>query len=239
MGGYIILKTIYALAFYVLIVCSASYSFGKQDTYGYLVNAQSLYGYTGNILTPSPYTVNEREFTFGLHKFYIGFNYGFNSQCEAGVAVDLKEYRDFTIDLFKQKMSEMAIHTKYHLLRRQHPFNQPLDFSFGIYYKQHQEYYLVVARDFSNLANAVLQTGMNYSNSLMNKEEWELNQFLCVGYPTKHSYFLLDWNSSTNESNFGWRVLLSPDIKIDLFIVNIGNIKTLFDNFVFGVTLVT
>lgn len=230
--------TIYVLVFSTLMFSGVSYSFGKQDTYRYLVTAQSLAGYTGNILTPSPHTVNERELSFGIHRFYAGFAYGLNSQCEAGFALDLKEFSEFSIDLFRQKMSEIALHTKYQLLRRRHPFYQEIDFSFGFHYKKHHEYYLVAAKDFVELDNTILQAGFNYNNSPTNEREWKFEHFFCVAYPTKYSFFLLDWSSSTNESNIGWRVLLSPDIRLDLFIVDVGNIKTLFDNFVFGLTLI-
>ncbi|MEW6040281.1 MAG: hypothetical protein AB1633_02050, partial [Elusimicrobiota bacterium] len=61
---------------------------------------------------------------------------------------------------------------------------------------------------------------------------------ISVTKPTKYSYFILDYRSNVNQANFGWRVLLSPDVKLDLFLINLDKVKNAFDNFVFGLTLI-
>jgi hypothetical protein len=50
----------------LLIFFCPSLIYAQKENFGYLINSQSLRGYTGNITTPSPHTVPADKFIFGL-----------------------------------------------------------------------------------------------------------------------------------------------------------------------------
>lgn len=197
--------------------------------YPYLVNSQSLLGYTGNIMTPSPYILPHKKFSFGLHRFNVGVLYGINSWWETGINFDLKQFTPVSSERFNEKLLETAVHTKYHLIR-QYPDDQPLDFSVGL---RKETFYIVTGRQFSELFDCFFESGLDY-------EYLQFNYFVSINKPFKYSCFIFDYRSRTSETNIGWRVLLgSPKVKLDLFLIDVNHMKDFFDNFIFGLTLVS
>jgi len=218
------------LFFIITILCISNYCFSQKENFNYLINAQSLNGYTGNIITPSAYTTEYRKFSFGLHRFNIGVNYGIIKFCEIGINLDLKGLAPFTWENFEQNFSStVALHAKYHIIR-QYPEEKPFDFSAGFHRKN---FYILLNRQFYEILDLVFETGLD----LNLEEEKKLSYFLSLAKPTKYSYFILDYKSNLKQTNLGWRVLLSPDVKLDLFIIHVEKIKNIFDNFIFGLTL--
>ncbi len=214
----------------IIILTIYQHSFSQKQNFNYLVNAQSLNGCTGNITTPSPYTTEYKKFSLGLHRFNIGVNYGLIKFCEIGINLDLKELIPSTEENFEKKLSSTtAIHTKYHILR-QYPEGNLFDFAIGIHRKN---FYMLLNRQFSNFFDIVIEAGIDTN---LEKEK-KVRYFLSLAKPTKYSYFIIDYRSNLKQTNIGWRVLLSPDVKLDLFIIKIEKIKNIFDNFVFGLTL--
>ena len=195
----------------------------QNDNFQYLANSQCLTGITGNLTAPSPHTVPRDTFSFGLHRFNIGINYGLDNYWETGVFFNLKEYEHFT-------STSIAIHTKYHLIKQR--AGEPFDFSAGAY---NDSVYFVLGRQFEQLSDTVIESGVDISGSADGK----FGYFVSLAKPTKFSYFILDYKSRTAQTNFGWRVLLSPDVKLDLFLINLDRIRNAFDNFIFGLTLVS
>ena len=199
----------------------------SKQNYKHLVNAQSLNGYTGNIYNPSPHTTPEKNFTFGLHRFNVGVNYGIAPDWEGGMSLDLKGFTHWT-------STAVALHTKYHLLKQyaagqEYPQNY-FDYSVGI---RNTNLYFVFGKKFENFFDAVVESGVDVFMS----EDKKFGYFLTLAKPTKYSYFLFDYKSYTGQINIGWRVLLSRDVKLDLFLIKIERIRNVFDNFVFGLTL--
>jgi hypothetical protein len=219
------LKTIFltSLGLFCCFVSTAA----QDENYFYLVNAQNLQGITGNITTPSPHTTPKNKLVFGLHRFEISISYGIISYCETGLNFDLKQFSSLESQQ-EDSDSSIGIHTKYHLIR-QYPGNKYFDFSLGI---NNQVLYVIAGKQFDEILNTVFQTGIDHY-------EDKVCYFVALVQPIKYSCFILDYSSRTGESNFGWRVLLSPDVKLDIFLTDITQLKSLFTNFVFGLTLVS
>ncbi|MDI6641808.1 MAG: hypothetical protein QME68_05805, partial [Elusimicrobiota bacterium] len=132
--------------------------FCQKDTYPYLINAQSLNGYTGNIITPSPHTVEKNKFALGLHGFKVGLNYGIIPSGEVGVNFNLKELT--ASENFIQKISTtVAFHAKYNILN-QYSKKHYFDFSVGIY---RGVFYFVFGKRFENLFNTEIESGIETS----------------------------------------------------------------------------
>ncbi|MFN3967083.1 MAG: hypothetical protein ACK4JE_05250, partial [Endomicrobiia bacterium] len=122
-----------------------------------------------------------------------------------------------------------ALHVKYHILK-QYPEDNIFDFAIGIHRKN---FYFLLNRQFTNIFDTLLGTGIDVNL----EEEKKLSYFFFLAKSTKYSYFMLDYKSNLKQTNLGWRVLLSPDVKLDLFLIHIEKIKNIFDNFVFGLTI--
>ncbi|OGS22065.1 MAG: hypothetical protein A2252_02585 [Elusimicrobia bacterium RIFOXYA2_FULL_39_19] len=204
--------------------------FAQDENYKYIINSQSLLGYTGNIVTVSPYITDYKKFSFGLHRFNVGVNYGFSKNIEAGISLDLNELSPITNDTFENKTSTIAaFHIKYNVLRQGYD-EQPFDFSFGTHRKT---LYFVCGRQFDTLFNSVIGSGVDINFSSQDK----ISYFMSFSFPAKYSSVIIDYKSSMGQVNFGLRSLLSEDVKLDLFLTDVQNVKNVFNNFVFGLTL--
>lgn len=202
----------------------------QRENFQYLVDAQSLNGYTGNIITPSPYTTARRKFSFGLHKFNIGINYGITSDLEAGMYLNLNELSPSSNGSYENIASTaIALNAKYKIIK-QFDDAEPFDFSAGLYQKT---IYFVLGRQFNELYDLNFESGVD----IYLQEKQKMGYFFSITKAEKYSNFILDYKSYTGQANIGWRVLLSPDVKLDLFLINIENFKSTFDNFMFGLTL--
>ncbi|OGS21823.1 MAG: hypothetical protein A3J83_08315 [Elusimicrobia bacterium RIFOXYA2_FULL_40_6] len=212
------------------IVLLPSISFSQKENLKYLLNAQSLNGYTGNIITPSPSIANTNKFSFGLHKFNIGITYGINPSLEGGIYLNLNEFSSSINGTYDQiRSTSVALHAKYNIIK-QFADDQPLDLSAGLYRKT---LYFVAGKQFEGFFYINIQSGVD----LYFSEERKLGYFIVFSKPTKYSNFIFDYKSYTGQSNIGWRVLLSPDVKLDLFLINVHQLKNAFENFMFGLTL--
>ncbi|MFH0807319.1 MAG: hypothetical protein V2A57_02760 [Elusimicrobiota bacterium] len=208
----------------------SSFSFAQKENFQYLANAQNLAGYTGNIITASPYITDTNKFSFGLHKFNIGIAYGINPSLEGGIYLNLNDISPYTSGSYEQiRSTSVALHAKYNIVK-QYTQDQPLDLSVGLYRKT---LYFVLGKQFADFFNLSIQSGVDVYFS----EEKKLGYFVSFSKATKYSNFIFDYKSYTGQSNLGWRVLLSPDVKLDLFLINLQQLNNAFENFMFGLTL--
>jgi len=216
------------LIYVIFIITVIRTNFLANDiNYQYLINAQSLIGPTGNLVTPSPFITPKDNFTFGLHRFIIGVNYGIKSSMETGINLSLRQFSSLVADEIYESNS-VIFHIKYNFLNQYRKKNI-LDFSLGSY---SDTFYIVIGKKLFYLTNTSIQLGTDYSKN-------KLCYFVVFIQQMKYSFFICEYKSRMSEVNFGWRVLLAPDVKLDIFLRSKGNLKDWFSIFIFGLTIAT
>lgn len=229
--------------FLVIFAITAAKSTAEEEYYGYLINAQSLIGATGNLITPSPYTVPDGTLTFGIHRFILGLGYGCNKNWEMGLSFNLRQVSSIeeqSTPLVQTEGEQRTIfHAKYSFTRNKLD-KKAVNIASGIYFMNFANqysftgtYYVVGSAQLSSWVNTLFQFGTDLSDN-------KLAYFFTFLYPpTKYSLFILEYKTRTGEGSFGWRVLLAPDVKFDIFLKSTGTIKDWFSTLVFGLTLAT
>jgi hypothetical protein len=194
------------------------------ENYRYYLDAQTFKGPTGNIETPSSEITPAREWTFGLHRFVIGINYGLFRNAEIGTNFDLKAMS--SLNTIESKQRELYLHAKYRILSED-------DHPFSISVGQHRhEFYITSSKYFEPLWNSNFQAGLSWQDDTLRPY---------FAWTQSHTYeqMVFEYQSRYDRYNFGWRFLLSPEVKIDFFVIDCSNIKNIFlDNFLFGITVV-
>ena len=198
------------------------------ENYEYFTQAQSLYGPTGNIQTFSPFVLPRNTWSFGLHRFITGINYGPMTNLETGINFDLHDMAALlSVDeeSFGAKVKKIYFHAKYSLLKSQ---RNGIDAAAGL---QRETVYLAGGKHFASLMDTTLQAGIAGDGKT-------LNTFVALTQTTKWQQFLAEYSSRENRCNLGMRFVLSPEMKLDFFLTDITQLKNVFfDNFVFGITV--
>ncbi|MBN1621769.1 MAG: hypothetical protein JW871_04175 [Endomicrobiales bacterium] len=198
------------------------------ENYKYFMEAQSLKGPTGNINTISTKTLSHKQWSMGLHRFFMGLNYGVLPNFETGLSFNLKDVTPLTSldkDNVDRKMDEFSLHTKYQLLKEE---NYPLDITLA---QRRDTFYLIAGKYFSQLWDSTLQGGIHLEGD-------KLLTFFSFSQTKSSEQFIFDYEPKNNQYNLGWRFLLSPEMKLDFFLTDFTRIKNIFfDNFIFGITL--
>ncbi len=219
--------TTFLLIYWLFAACHYVHA---KDYYPYFFDAQALHGGTGKIINPSTKTVTHKHFVLGIHRFDLSISYGLLPSSEIGLFFDLKEVSKEKFDFKK-----IHFHSKYQFIQQESKY---LDFSVG-WKKKH--FYLTTAKFFPSLYRWGIIFGLQ-----LPKEEKKIGvyPFITIFQAMKWSMFILDYNtneqmnSSGRTACIGWRFLLSPRIKLDLFLVDLKKIKNInFNNFVFGLTI--
>lgn len=197
-----------------------------------LEEVQSLAGPTGNIHTPSPFTVPRNTFTFGIHRFVVGFNYGLLSSWEAGLQFDLLKVTPLTpfgINVFRQRGREVSFHTKYRIPKNP---SVPIDLAIG---SRREMAYAVAGKTFPQWHHITLQGGTSYDPT---ESERRWGHFVALSHTGPQSSLLFDYESRRRVASVGVRFLLIPRVKLDLFIADLTHFQdVVFDNFFFGLTI--
>ncbi|HCJ66964.1 MAG TPA: hypothetical protein DHV62_06470 [Elusimicrobia bacterium] len=217
------MKRIFIFLFLALnyLLSTINYLHAK-DYYSYFYDAQSIRGGSGKIINPSTQTVAYRNWALGLHYFQLSLSYGLFPGEEIGIFFNLKELSEKKFDLKK-----ISFHTKYQFLNWEEKHHS---FACGW---QNDHFYLVSDKFFPSLSRWGLLLGLSI---LGENKKIKIAPFSTIYQTPRMSMFTFDYNAEENTYNLGWRFLLSPKVKFDLFLIDLGKIKDI-NNFVFGVTL--
>jgi len=198
-----------------------------KDYYPYFYDAQSINGGSGKIINPSTRTATYHNWAIGLHYFRLSISYGLFPKGEISIFFDLKKLSEKKFDLELITSEEISFHTKYQFYNWE---EKKYSFAFGW---QRDHFYLVSEKFFPSFYRWGLLFGLNIrkENRII-----KTTPFFTLYQTPRMSMFLFDYSAEENKYNLGWRFLLSPKIKFDLFFLDLGKIKDL-NNFVFGVTL--
>ena len=188
----------------------------------YFQDTMSIKGYTGYIITPACEVVMCRNYNIGVHKYNASFNYGLISHGEIGFTVKVDE-----IDMLKK----MELNAKYKIF----PFKENLDkFKLAVGVKKHT-LYLVGRKHFSGFYHFGIQGGLNFNN--LNDSQFQTRPFISFYKIIFKSMFVLDYDDCERQCNIGGHFLLSPKLKLDIFIINLNKKFTnVLDNVVFGLS---
>ncbi|MFH1368879.1 MAG: hypothetical protein ABII64_07120 [Elusimicrobiota bacterium] len=219
------MKKIILSAFFLVL----SQNLSASENYQYFTEAQSLKGSTGYIHTFSTRVMPKNMVSFGLHRFICGINYGFFRDFEAGLNFNLKEISSmpaFDQPNIERKMDEVFLTSKLRILREE---EHPLDVSLGTH---RDTIYLAGGKFFRNFHSITAQGGVAW-----NRRETET--FFAITESLTWQQAILEFEPEKNICNLGWRFLLSPEMKLDLFLQDFTHISNvMFNNFIFGITIV-
>lgn len=217
------MKKIFIVAFFALNChLSTINCLYAKDYYPYFFDAQSLTGGSGKIFNPSTKTAGYNCFALGVHSFQLSISHGFPYQGEWGLFFDLKEVTKEQFDLKK-----IYLHAKYQIVHRKEGY-----FDLALGWKE-DYFYLVSEKFFPQFYRGELLMGLSLPKE---NDEIKVYPFFAFSQNIKSQMFILEYNSKKDVYAFGWRFLLSPKIKLDLFLIDLQKIKDI-NNFVFGLTL--
>ncbi len=200
-----------------------------KDSYLYFLNSQSFRGGTGHITSPSSKLVKYKNYVISVHRFMTTGTYGIFPDAELGCWLNFDDF--INVDWVRwesvsSKLKYTNLNFKYRFLN-EHSF--AFDLSAGV---RGSEIYIVGGKSFSRIDSLIGFSFLQQNNNI------KLLPFISIANITGHSMFLIDYNSTKETIDIGWKFLLSPKIKFDVLLINIGNINNLmFDNLYFGVTL--
>ncbi len=222
------MKKIFVFLFFVLnYQLSTINCLYAKDYYPYFYDAQSIIGGSGKIVNPSTRTVAYHKWGLGIHYFQLSITYGLLPKSEMGIFLDLKELSERKITPETITAEEVSLNFKYQFLEWKEKYHS---FACGW---QKDCFYLVSDKFFSSFYRWGLLGGISFSQK---DKTIKVSPFFTLYQTPRMSMFLLDYNAKDNKYHFGWRFLLSPKIKFDLFLLDLGKIKDM-NNFVFGITL--
>lgn len=217
------MKNIFVFLFFALNyqLSTINYLYAK-DYYPYFYDAQSLNGGSGKIINPSTRTVRYKNFALGIHHFQVSISYGVLPQSECGLFFDLKELSKENFNL-----RQIDFHAKHQFLNQQERYP-------GLVLGWQENHAYVVSEKFFPLFYRWgLLLGFKFPKK---NSKIKIYPFLTIYQTPRWSMFLFDYDSEKKTSNLGWRFLLAPKIKLDLFLTDLQKVKDI-NNFIFGLTL--
>lgn len=227
----------FVLAFisFVLInnVFSKTIEFAKKSStkeivrYKYFTECCSLIGSCGKIYSINSTILSRNKVLIGIHRFDISVTYGVLTNSEVGIKFNLEEQRD--ISKFSKNIDKISPYVKYKIISSLN--RQPIDLAVGIY---RTNILLIIEKAMPELLSTSFL--VNFFFSFFDSEKF-MYSFSLSKY-TKWTEFIADINPEEEKLSFGARVLLTPEVKLSLFMTDIINLKNvLFYNFVFGISV--
>ncbi len=196
--------------------------------YKYFVESARLDGSCGKIYSINSYVVKKNKVLLGLHRFDLSFNYGATSNAEVGIKFNLNDQQD-VVNFFSKNIKLISPYAKYKLISSTD--GNPVDMALGFY---KTSVFVVLEKTFPEFYSTSLL--VNFFLTFLERQKFSYS-FSFSKY-TKWVEFILDLNPIAQYYAVGARALLTPDIRLNLFLVDIKNLKNvLFYNFVFGICL--
>lgn len=215
--------------FALIVLTVLCQNLSADENYSYFIESQSLKGSTGYIHTFSTRVVPNNTFSFGLHRFNCGINYGLLPGIEVGTNFNLQQITSVSSldqENFERKAEEIFFGSKFRIMK-EHEY--PVDVSLGTY---KDNIYLVTGKYFEDFDSITLQGGVTWNRD-------ETHTYFTLTESLGWQQAIIEFEPDIDTYNIGYRFLLSPEIKLDFFIQDLTHIKNFFfNNFVFGITIV-
>ncbi|MFA5859171.1 MAG: YjbH domain-containing protein [Elusimicrobiota bacterium] len=224
------LKKVFCILFLCTLISTVSAATNDtKDIRHYFLNSQNLRGGTGQISNPSARVMQSSKLSFAAHKLESVVTYGVWPGLETGFTIDfstLTKVDWVRWDSVSQKLKAITLNIKYQLLTER---TFAFDVAIGV---RGRESYIVASKLFNNIDSSV---GFQFCQQDGNIR---LLPMISVAAITGYSMFMADYDGLSNKMDLGWRFLLSPKIKFDVLLVDIGHVTDLlFGNLFFGVSL--
>ena len=221
-----IIKLIILLLSFLLI---KNISYTKEIVrYKYFAESTRLDGSCGKIYSINSYITKKNKVLLGLHRFDLSINYGATSNAEVGIKFNLNEQQDIS-KFFTQNIKLIYPYVKYKLIDSYE--NNPIDMALGFY---KASFFIVLEKKFPEIYSTSFLT--NFFLTFTEKQKFSYS--LAFSKYTKWIEFILDLNFINKYYALGIRALLTPDIRLNLFITDLKNLKDiLFYNFIFGICI--
>ncbi len=195
--------------------------------YKYFAESLRLEGSCGKIYSINCWTLKKNKVLLGLHRFDVVINYGVLKNAEVGIKFNLKEQQD--ISKINQNITLIFPYVKYHIIDSKK--NEPFDLSLGFYKTVG---FLSVEKLLPEFFSTSFLT--NFFLSFYEKQKFSYS--FSISKYTKWVEFIIDINPVEELYATGVRTLLTPDIRLDLFFVDLKNVYNLvFYNFIFGLSI--
>lgn len=204
-----------------------SFIFGKEITrYKYFVESLCLDGSCGKIYSISSDILEQNKVLLGLHKFDVVINYAATLNSEVGIKFNLNEQQNvMEID---KNITKISPYVKYRVLNC---VDSPIGMSLGVY---RTTMFVVAEKLLPEFYSVSIL--LNLMFSYLEKQKFYYN--IAVSKYTKWLEFIIDLSLKRQMYSFGIRALLTPDVKLDLFMTDLKNLNNiLFYNFVFGISI--
>ncbi|MCK4532806.1 hypothetical protein KAU39_03385 [bacterium] len=195
---------------------------GKYYVKKYFQDTMAIKGYTGYIITPACEVVKHKNYNLGIHEYNASFNCGLIPRGEIGFTVKVDEIN---------MLEKMELNAKYMILPFKEDLNK-LKLSIGI--KNHTPY-LMGGKHFFCFYHFGLQGGIGFDNP--ENSQLKAIPFVSFYKVIYKSMFVLDYDDYEKQCNIGVHFLLSPKLKLDIFIINLNKKFTnILDNMIFGLS---
>jgi hypothetical protein len=176
----------------------------------------SIDGPTGLLSIPTARVLDNGYYTLATHKYLFKANFGLFSVAEIGARIDAEQ---FTVD--KDAHRRFTLHGKYNFLDGQ---KYPVAASVGFYYR---DVYLSVDKSWPSFYNLFMTAGVKL------RDDGRWRALFGVSKIINTSQFIFDKEGGSY--NLGYRILLTPKIKLDFGLINLQDIEHFgFDNLTFG-----
>jgi hypothetical protein len=213
--------------FFLLPTFFISFLESKILRYKYFAETQCMKGGSGKIYSMNSYTLEKNKLSFALHRFDMSFNYGATENAEVGLAFNLNELQNSSN--FSEGIKKVSPFLKYHILNSS--YESPFDLTIGFYQTNG---IVVLEKLLPKIFVTSIATNLNFA---LDKQQ-KFSYTITLSKYTKWVEFIFDSDITNENYSFGTRYLLTPEIKLDLFVHDLKNITNiLFDNFIFGITV--
>ncbi len=213
-----------SIYFFLLVpTCAIS----KIIRYKYFAESLRIDGGSGKIYSFNSYTLEQKKISLGLHRFDFVINYGATVNSEIGLKFNLYDLQD--LSKISHNLNKISPYIKYHIIDSS--YDNPFDLSLGIYRNCG---FLVIEKLFPKFYSTSFVTNLFFSFF----EQQKFFYTFAFSKYTKWVEIVVDSNIINEKYSIGARCLLTPEIKLDLFILDIKNLSNiLFNNFIFGITI--
>ncbi|MCX7957002.1 MAG: hypothetical protein N2643_03800 [Endomicrobia bacterium] len=195
--------------------------------YKYFAECARLDGLTGKIYSINTNTTAFNKMLLSIYRFDLSLNYGITRNSEVGFKLNLNEQQD--ISKFSKNITYIFPYVKYHIISSYE--KNPIDISLGFY---RTNGFIVIEKIMPDFYATSFV--LNLFLTFLEKEKFSYN--MSFSKYTKWIEFIVDMNLSKNLYAVGIRGLLTPDIRLGLFLTDLKNLKNLlFYNFIFGISM--
>lgn len=208
-----------------VLACAPAFGDNATPSRNWNRPSQSLTGPTGYISLPSSETVDYENISLGVHRFGVGLLYSWPRNVEYGFSFDMN---DITTSSYGQTRQAFSPEAKIKLLDSARWGRVAGGFHRKTYYGVYEHSLFMPSLTVEGGGSVTNFQGINTGKG-----------FSALVYQTSLSRYMLEVDGRNGEPSVGWRYMLASWISMDVSLSNIWLYDQKFNNFSFGVTLLS